>query len=71
MDVTDGYLTQMKDTNQLPTQEPPYIRQSNTLSLRDESERVEIGHISARLVIEMLAEYNQTKKLGIIRRLTS
>ena len=71
MDVTDGYLTQMKDTSQLPTQEPPYIRQSKTFSLRDESERVEIGHLSARLVIEMLAQYNQTKKLGIIRRLTS
>ena len=71
MDITDSYLTQLKDTSQLPTQEPPYIRQTKTLSLRDERERVEIGQISARLVIEMLAEYNQPKKLGIIQHLIS
>ena len=71
MDVTDRYLAQLKDTSKLPDQKPPYIRQSKRFSLRDERERVEIGQISARLIIEMLAEFKQPKKLGIIRHLTS
>ena len=71
MDVTDPYLAQLHDTSSLPLLEPPYVRQSKKLSLRVESERVEIGRICARMVIEMLAMYKQPKKLGIIQYLTS
>lgn len=71
MDVTDGYLAQLDDTSNLPKHEPPHVRQTNKLSLRIDRERVEIGQISARMVVEMLAMYKQPKKLGIIRHLTS
>ena len=71
MDVTEPYLAQLHDTSNLPNREPPYVRQSKKLSLRDASERVEIGQICARMVIDMLAIYKQPKKLGIIRHLTS
>ena len=71
MDVTEPYLAQLNDTSSLPNLEPPYVRQSEKLSLKDASQRVEIGRICARIVIEMLAMYKQPEKLGIIRYLTS
>lgn len=71
MDVTEAYLAQLHNTSNLPNREPPYVRQSKKLNLRVDSERVQIGQISARIVIDMLAMYNQPKKLGIIRHLKS
>ena len=71
MDVTEAYVAQLSDTSDLQLHEPPYVRQSRKLSFRDDSERVQIGEISARMVIEMLAMYKQPKKLGIIQHLTS
>ena len=71
MDVTDAYVAQLQDSRDLPKHEPPYVRRTRKLSLRDHSERAEIGRISARIVIDMLAMYKQPKKLGIIRHLTS
>ena len=71
MDVTDAYLAQLHDTSELSNHEPPHVRRSKKLSLRVDSERVEFGQVSARIVIDMLAMYKQPKKLGIIRHLTS
>lgn len=71
MDVKGDYIDQLQDTSHLLKYKPPRVRRSKTLSFRDDNERVEIGQISARLIIEMLAKYEQAKKLGIIRHLTS
>ena len=71
MDVTETYLAQLSDTRDLPKLEPPYVRRSKELSLRVDSERVEIGLICARMAIEMLAMYKRPRKLGIIQSLTS
>ena len=71
MDVTDAYVDQLHNTSDLLKHEPPYVRLSKRLNFRDDSERVEIGQISARLIIEMLAMYKRPRKLRIIRHLTS
>ena len=71
MDVTESYVAQLHDTSHLPKHNPPHVRRSEKLSFRDDSERVAIGQISARIVIDMLAMYKQPQKLGIIRYLTS
>ena len=71
IDVTKDYVDQLHDTRDLLKHEPPHVRRSKRLNFRNSRERVEIGQISARLIIEMLAMYRQPKKLGIIQHLTS
>ena len=64
-------MAQLHDTSNLPSHDPPLVRQSRMFTFRDDSDRVEIGQICVRIVIEMLAKYKQPKKLGIIRHLRS
>ena len=71
MDVTEAYLAQLHDTSQLPNQEPPHIRRCRKLNLRDDSNRVDFGQISARIIIDMLTKYKTPKRLGLIKHLTS
>ena len=71
MVVTDAYLDQLSDSKDLSKHEPPHIRCSEKLRLKDAAQRVQIRRISAHIIISMLADYKTPVKLGIVKHLIS
>ena len=71
LEVTRDYLSQLSNTSGLSKQEPPLLRRSRRYNLRIPADRVEVGLMYARILLELLGEYNSTQKLGIIAQLQS
>ena len=71
LEVTRDYLSQLSNTSGLSEREPPLLRRSRRYNLRIPADRVEVGLMFARILLELLGEYNSTQKLGIIAQLQS
>ena len=69
LEVTRDYLSQLSNTSGLSKQTPPLLRRSRRYNLRIPTDRVEVGLMYARILLELLGEYNSTQKLGIIAQL--
>lgn len=69
MDVTRDCLTQLSDTSILNEQTSPILRRSRWYNLRVPADRLEVGLMFARIILELLGFYNSVVKLGVMKQL--
>ena len=71
LEVTRDYLAQLSDTSGLHSQKSPLLRRSRRYNLRIPADRVEVGLMYARIILELMGEYHSIQKLGVIEQLQS